>query len=99
MSIAQQQVVEIAKAVTSNAKIVLMDEPTSSISQSDADILMDIIRGLRDKGVAVIYISHRLHEIGGIADRITVLRDGELVGTVNNAHVTENDLITMMVET
>ena len=58
---------------------------------------MDIIRGLRANGVAVIYISHRLHEIGGIADRITVLRDGELVGTVNNSDVTENDLITMMV--
>ncbi len=97
LSIAQQQVVEIAKAVTSNAKIVLMDEPTSSISQNDADKLMDIIRGLRGNGVAIIYISHRLHEIGGIADRITVLRDGELVGTVNNSDVNENDLITMMV--
>lgn len=97
LSIAQQQVVEIAKAITSKAKIVLMDEPTSSISQNDADRLMDIIRGLRDKGVAIIYISHRLHEIGGIADRITVLRDGELVGTVNNSDVTEKDLITMMV--
>jgi len=97
LSIAQQQVVEIAKAVFSKAKIVLMDEPTSSISQSDADILMDIIRGLREKGVAVIYISHRLHEIGGIADRITVLRDGDLVGTVNNEDVCETDLITMMV--
>ena len=97
LSIAQQQVVEIAKAVTSKAKIVLMDEPTSSISQNDADILMDIIRGLRADGVAIIYISHRLHEIGGIADRITVLRDGELVGTVNNSDVTERDLITMMV--
>ena len=97
LSIAQQQVVEIAKAVTSKAKIVLMDEPTSSISQNDADKLMDIIRSLRANGVTVIYISHRLHEIGGIADRITVLRDGELVGTVNNADVTEKDLITMMV--
>lgn len=97
LSIAQQQVVEIAKAVTSEAKIVLMDEPTSSISQSDADKLMDIIRGLRAKGVAIVYITHRLHEIGGIADRITVLRDGELVGTVNNSDVTEKDLITMMV--
>jgi ribose transport system ATP-binding protein len=97
LSIAQQQVVEIAKAVTSNAKIVLMDEPTSSISQSDADKLMDIIRSLKSKGVTIIYISHRLHEIGGIADRITVLRDGELVGTVNNSEVTEKDLITMMV--
>jgi len=97
LSIAQQQVVEIAKAVTSKAKIVLMDEPTSSISQSDADKLMDIIRGLRANGVAIIYISHRLHEIGGIADRITVLRDGELVDTVNNSEVTDKDLITMMV--
>ncbi len=97
LSIAQQQVVEIAKAITSEAKIVLMDEPTSSISQSDADKLMDIIRDLKAHGVAVIYISHRLHEIGGIADRITVLRDGELVGTVNNSDVNENDLITMMV--
>ena len=97
LSIAQQQGVEIAKAVTSKAKIVLMDEPTSSISQNDADLLMDIIRGLRADGVAIIYISHRLHEIGGIADRITVLRDGELVGTVNNSDVTESDLITMMV--
>jgi ABC-type sugar transport system ATPase subunit len=97
LSIAQQQVVEIAKAVTSKAKIVLMDEPTSSISQNDADKLMDMIRSLRSKGVAIIYISHRLHEIGGIADRITVLRDGELVGTVINSDVTEKDLITMMV--
>ncbi len=97
LSIAQQQVVEIAKAITSKAKIVLMDEPTSSISQNDADRLMDIIRGLRANGVAIIYISHRLHEIGGIADRITVLRDGELVGTVNNSDVAERDLITMMV--
>jgi len=97
LSIAQQQVVEIAKAVTSKAKIVLMDEPTSSISQNDADRLMDIIRGLRAKGVTIIYITHRLHEISGIADRITVLRDGELVGTVDNSNVNERDLIKMMV--
>lgn len=97
LSIAQQQVVEIAKAVTSKAKILLMDEPTSSLSQKDADRLMDIIRALRAKGVTIIYISHRLHEIGGIADRITVLRDGELIGTVNNADVHERDLIKMMV--
>jgi ABC-type sugar transport system ATPase subunit len=97
LSIAQQQVVEIAKAITSNAQIVLMDEPTSSISQTDADKLMNIIRGLRDDGVTIVYISHRLHEIDGIADRITVLRDGDLVGTVNKAEVTERDLIRMMV--
>lgn len=97
LSIAQQQVVEIAKAVTSNASVILMDEPTSSISQSDAAKLMDIVRSLKANGVAIIYISHRLHEIGSIADRITVLRDGELVGTVNNSDVSESDLINMMV--
>jgi len=97
LSIAQRQVVEIAKAITANAQIVLMDEPTSSISQSDADKLMNIIRGLRDDGVTIIYISHRLHEIDGIADRITILRDGNLVGTVNKTDVTERDLISMMV--
>jgi len=97
LSIAQQQVVEIAKAITSNAQIVLMDEPTSSISQSDADKLFNIIRGLKADQVTIVYISHRLHEIDGIADRITVLRDGDLVGTVNRAEVTERDLIRMMV--
>jgi ABC-type sugar transport system ATPase subunit len=97
LSIAQQQVVEIAKAITSNAQIVLMDEPTSSISQSDADRLMNIIRSLKRDGVTIVYISHRLHEIDGIADRVTVLRDGDLVATVNMTDVTERDLIRMMV--
>lgn len=97
LSIAKQQVVEIAKALTANAQIILMDEPTSSISQKDAEILFSIIRGLKEHGVTIIYISHRLHEIGGIADRITVLRDGNLVGTVNNKDVGEQDLINMMV--
>ena len=97
LSIAQRQVVEIAKAIASNAKVILMDEPTSSISQEDADELMKIINNLKSQGVTIIYISHRLHEIDGIADRITVLRDGDLVGTVNNADVNESDLINMMV--
>lgn len=97
LSIAKQQVVEIAKAITSDAKIILMDEPTSSISQEDAKKLFAIIKDLRNRGVTIIYISHRIHEIGGIADRITVLRDGNLVGTVNNEDVVEQDLINMMV--
>ncbi len=97
LSIAQQQVVEIAKAIASDAKVILMDEPTSSISQEDADELMKIIKTLKNQGVTIIYISHRLHEIDGIADRITVLRDGNLVGTVKNSEVTEQDLIHMMV--
>ena len=97
LSIAQQQVVEIAKALTANAKIILMDEPTSSISQEDAEKLMGIIRSLRDSGVTIVYISHRLHEIGEIADRVTVLRDGSLVGTVNQSDVSDQELINMMV--
>lgn len=97
LSIAQQQVVEIAKAIASNARIILMDEPTSSISQKDAERLFTIIKKLRNNGITVIYISHRLHEIGGLADRITVLRDGSLVKTVNNSQVNERELISMMV--
>ncbi len=97
LSIAQQQVVEIAKALTANAKIILMDEPTSSISQDDAEKLMCIIRSLRDSGVTIVYISHRLHEIGQIADRVTVLRDGSLVGTIKQQDVTDQELINMMV--
>jgi len=97
LSIAQQQIVEIAKAVTSRARILLLDEPTSSISQKDTDRLMGILRGLRANGVAIIYISHRLHEIDEIADRVAVLRDGELVKTVDNAAVSERELITMMI--
>jgi inositol transport system ATP-binding protein len=97
LSIAQRQVVEIAKAISSNAQILLMDEPTSSISQKDAEKLMTIIRNLSENGVTIIYISHRLHEIDDIADRITVLRDGDLVGTVSNDDVKEKDLISMMV--
>lgn len=97
LSIAQQQVVEIAKAISADAKIVLMDEPTSSISQKDADKLLQIVRNLRDEGVTVIYISHRLQEIGQIADRITVLRDGNMVKTVKQKDVTDKELIAMMV--
>ena len=97
LSIAQQQVVEIAKALSSNAQILLMDEPTSSISQKDAEKLMTVIRNLSETGVTIIYISHRLHEIDDIAHRITVLRDGDLVGTVSKDDVTEHDLIRMMV--
>jgi ABC-type sugar transport system ATPase subunit len=97
LSVAQQQVVEIAKAITANASIILMDEPTSSISHQDTEQLMGIIRSLRDEGVTVIYISHRLHEISEIADRVTVLRDGNLVGTVEQKDTTDEQLISMMV--
>ena len=97
LSIAQQQIVEIAKAISADAQLILMDEPTSSISQKDADKLLEIVRNLRDQGVTVIYISHRLQEIGQIADRVTVLRDGDYVDTVDAKTSTTEDYIHMMV--
>ena len=97
LSIAQRQVVEIAKAISAGSKIILMDEPTSSISQQDAERLMQLICKLRDEGVTIVYISHRLHEISEIADRTTVLRDGNHVGTVDIKDSSDNLLINMMV--
>ncbi len=97
LSIAQQQIVEIAKAIASDAKVILMDEPTSSISQKDADVLLDIVRKLRDEGVTIIYISHRIHEIYEIADRVTVLRDGDYIGTLEKNEISDEKIINMMV--
>lgn len=97
LSIAEQQIVEIAKAISSNAKVILMDEPTSSISQNDSKRLLEIVKTLSSEGVTIVYISHRLNEIEEIADRITVLRDGNYVDTVENNAVTESELISMMV--
>ncbi len=97
LSIAQRQIVEIAKAVASNAEVILMDEPTASISQKDADALMRIILKLKEKGVSIIYISHRIHEIRKIADRVTVLRDGEKIGTLDKSEMSDEQIISMMV--
>lgn len=97
LSIAKQQIVEIAKAISAEAKIIIMDEPTSSISEKDAEHLLRIVRDLRQEGISVIYISHRMHEIHEIADRVCVLRDGSHVGTVDAAETTNQDLINMMV--
>ncbi len=97
LSIAKQQLVEIAKAISAEAKIIIMDEPTSSISEKDADALLQIVRDLRDEGISIIYISHRMNEIHKIADRICVLRDGSHVGTVKASDITNQELISMMV--
>lgn len=97
LSIAEQQIVEIAKAISANAKVILMDEPTSSISQKDSQKLLEIVKALSREGVTIVYISHRLQEIEQIADRITILRDGSYVDTVENRQVREQDLISMMV--
>lgn len=97
ISIAKQQIVEIAKAISVKAEIIIMDEPTSSISEKDTEALIKIARDLRDSGFTIIYISHRMHEIFQIADRICVLRDGGLVSTVNASETTQQQLVQMMV--
>lgn len=97
LGVGQQQLVEIAKALSKNARILVLDEPTSALTESEVEILMDILRKLKRKGVTCIYISHKLSELIEIADRITVLRDGELIGTVDKEHVDTNKLIYMMV--
>ena len=97
LSVAQQQLVEIAKALSYNAKIVVMDEPTSSLMTREVDILFDTIRKLRAKGLSIIYISHRMSEFFEIADRITVMRDGEYVTTRDVEQTNTDELVFLMV--
>ena len=97
MSMAQQQMIEIAKAVSFQAKLVIMDEPTSSLTDSETQKLLKIIRDLSSKGVAVIFITHRMDEIFAVTDRITVMRDGRTVGTVCTSEVSKAELIKMMI--
>ena len=97
LSLAQQQIVEIVKAVSINAKVVIMDEPTSSLSHNETEILFRIIRMLKERGTAVIFITHRLDEIYTICDRMTILRDGCYIGTREVKEVTKADMIEMMI--
>lgn len=97
LSIAQRQLVEIAKALTKDAAVVVMDEPNSSLSQAESERLFSVIEDLKAKGIAVIYVSHKLDEVIRVSDRISVLRDGEYVGTIDKKDATEDKLIQMMV--
>lgn len=97
LSIGQMQSVEIAKAVSHNAKVVIFDEPTSSLSDNEVEALFRIMNDLRDKGVAMVYISHKMDEIKRIADDITIMRDGTYVGTWPASEMTTEDIITKMV--
>jgi rhamnose transport system ATP-binding protein len=97
LSMPEQQIVEIAKAIGADAKIVLMDEPTASLTEREVDSLFGVVGRLRSQGVGIIYISHRLDEIFAVADRITVLRDGETAGTRAVGDVDRGELIRMMV--
>ena len=97
LSIAQQQMVEIARAFSINARILIMDEPTSSLTLHEVDDLFRLVRRLRAEGTGIIFISHRLEELYSLADRVTVLRDGAYVGTKSMNEVTRDELIRMMV--
>jgi rhamnose transport system ATP-binding protein len=97
LTMPEQQLVEIARALGARARVLIMDEPTASLSEREVERLFRVIRDLRNQGVAVLYVSHRLEELAQIADRVTVLRDGALVGTRMMSEVTRSDLIRMMV--
>jgi ribose transport system ATP-binding protein len=97
LSVAQQQMVEIAKSLAVDARIIVMDEPTSALGEEEVETLFDIIDNLKQQGIAVVFISHRLEEIMRIADRVTVLRDGHLVGSLPISKVTPEVMIDMMV--
>lgn len=96
-SIAQQQLIEIAKALSLNAEIILMDEPTSSLSENEVENLFETIRKLKASGTSIIYISHRMEELFEISDRVTVLRDGQYIGTRDTAETSREELVAMMV--
>ncbi len=97
LTIAQQQMVEITKALSFNSQILVMDEPTSSLSEKEVTFLFQTIRKLKEQGVGIIYISHRMSELFAISDKVTVLRDGEYIGTVETPETTHDELISMMV--
>jgi inositol transport system ATP-binding protein len=97
LSIAEMQLIEIAKAISNHAKVIIMDEPTSALSDKECELLFKIINDLKSKGVGIIYISHKFEEIFQIADRITVLRDGKYIATKNTNELDKNSLISLMV--
>lgn len=97
LTIAQQQMVEIVKAISFNSKILVMDEPTSSISDKEVGFLFETMRTLTKKGVGIIYISHKMSELEEICDRVTVMRDGEYVGTKVVKETCKDELVAMMV--
>jgi ribose transport system ATP-binding protein len=97
LSMAQRQCVEIARALLYRARVLALDEPTSSLTNRECEALFTILRGLRAEGVAIVYVSHRLEEVAQIADRATVMRDGRVVGTVAVAQTSRAQLVTMMV--
>lgn len=97
LSVAQQQLVEIAKALSMNCKVLILDEPTSALTEREAEILFGLLRRLAANGTGIVYISHKLNEIFALADRVTVLRDGKYIGTKVVKETTTAEIIRMMV--
>jgi len=97
LSVGQQQMVEICKALMVDAKVLIMDEPTAALTQSETEVLFEVINSLRAKGVSIVYISHRMEEIFELCDRITILRDGQYVGTEYIKDITMDDVVQMMI--
>ncbi len=97
LTVGKQQMCEIAKAISKDAKLIVFDEPTAALTDSEIEELFKIIRDLREKNMGIIYISHRMDEINVITDRVTVMRDGEYVGTLITKDCTKSDIINMMV--
>jgi ribose transport system ATP-binding protein len=97
LPVAQQQLVEIARALAFEAQVVVMDEPTAALSETEIDRLLQLVRSLADRGVGVVYVSHKLGEVFGVADRITVLRDGQRILTEPRDELTEDQVVSAMV--
>ena len=97
LTVGRQQMCEIAKAISREVKVIIFDEPTAALTESEIEELFKIIRELREKNLGIVYISHRMDEIKMITDRVTVMRDGEYVGTLITKECTKDDIINMMV--
>src|SRR5699024_6291486 len=97
LGLGEPQLVEIAKALNKNVRLLILDEPTASLTEKETDILLDLIRNLKAHNIACIYISHKLNEVKAISDEICVIRDGTHIGTRSAKEMSEDDIITMMV--
>lgn len=97
LSVGKQQLIEIAKALMTNADIIIMDEPTAALTDREIDTLFEAVRSLQKKGVTFVYISHRMEEIFSLCGRITILRDGQYVGTKVIANTDFDEIVRMMV--
>lgn len=97
LSVAQCQLVEIAKALKDNCKVLVMDEPTAALTNKEIGTLLDLIKRLKEEGITIIYISHRMDEIKTLSDRVSIMRDGHVITTLNTAETTQKEIITLMV--